>query len=56
MSLGLLFWILMLLWVVGYGYGTFRTPNPSWPVIGPNILLFILLLLLGWQAFGPPIK
>jgi hypothetical protein len=56
MSLGLLFWILMLLWLVGYGYGTFRTPNPAWPVIGPNILLFILLVCLGWKVFGSPIQ
>lgn len=55
MSLGLLFWILMLLWLVGYGYGTFRAPNPAWPVIGPNILLFILLVCLGWKVFGSPI-
>jgi len=30
----------------------------SWPnhyVVGGNLLLFILLLLLGWHAFGPPI-
>jgi len=56
MTLGLLFWILMLFWALGYGYGTFRTPNLAWPVIIPNILLFVLLLILGWQSFGAPIK
>jgi hypothetical protein len=56
MSLGLLFWILMLLWLVGYGYGTFRTPTVAWPVVGPNILLFILLVCLGWKTFGSPIQ
>lgn len=56
MSLGLLFWILMLLWLIGYGYGTFRTENPAWPIIGPNILLFILLVCLGWKVFGSPIQ
>lgn len=55
MSLGLLYWLLMILWLVGYGYGTFRGP-PNWPVVGPNILLFILLLVLGWATFGSPIK
>lgn len=55
MSLGLLFWILMLLWLVGYGYGTFRGPV-AWQVAGPNILLFILLVCLGWKVFGSPIQ
>lgn len=55
MTLGLLFWILMLLWIVGYGYGVTRSPL-NWPIIGPNILLFVLLLILGWQSFGAPIK
>jgi len=57
MSLGLLFWILMLLWLVGYGYGTFRAATPTpWPIVGPNILLFILLVCLGWKVFGSPIQ
>jgi hypothetical protein len=59
MTLGLLFWILMLLWLVGYGWGTFHGPagQPvSWPTVGPNILLFILLLILGWKVFGSPIQ
>jgi hypothetical protein len=55
MSLGLLFWILMLLWLVGYGYGASRLPFTPWTV-GPNILLFILLLILGWKVFGSPIQ
>jgi hypothetical protein len=56
MSLGLLFWILMLLWLIGYGYGTFRAGAPAWPVFAPNVVLFILLVCLGWQVFGAPIK
>jgi hypothetical protein len=55
MSLGLLFWILMLLWVIGYGFLTSRSPF-AWPVVGPNILFFILLLCLGWKVFGSPIQ
>jgi hypothetical protein len=51
MTLGLAFWILMLLWFVfGLWY--------SWPnhyLVGGNLLLFILLLLLGWKVFGAPI-
>jgi len=56
MSLGLVFWILMLIWLV-FGAWT------RWPAIkeggfkagGGDLLLFVLLLLLGWHAFGAPI-
>ena len=54
MTIGLAFWILMLLWFV---FGVWQTwgPNPNFPVLGGNLLLFVLLALLGWHAFGPPI-
>ncbi len=51
MSLGLAFWILMLVWLV---FGVWNT----WPnhiLMGGNLLLFVLIGLLGWHAFGPPI-
>ena len=51
MSLGLAFWVLML---VGFVFGVYW----SWPnhaVIGGNLFIFVLLGLLGWHAFGPPI-
>jgi len=45
----------MLLWLV---FGIWS----GWPMTGANVrplggtlLLFILLVLLGWRAFGPPI-
>jgi hypothetical protein len=51
-TLGLAFWILMLIWLV---WGLWTTwPNPQGWASG-NLVLFILLLLLGWHAFGPPI-
>ena len=53
MSFGLVFWILMLLWLF------FSWPgNPTvgaWGPWGGSLLLFVLLLLLGWHEFGPPI-
>lgn len=55
MTLGLLFWILMLLWLIFWGLTTWGPPGP-YGVWGHNVVLFILLLLLGWQAFGPPIR
>lgn len=52
MSIGLMFWILMLLWLV---FGLWTT-WPNYHLLGGNLMLFILLLLLGWHAFGPPIR
>lgn len=52
MSLGLLFWILMLLWVLGYGWAWQGTP---WPQRAPGLLMFFIILVLGWHAFGAPI-
>jgi hypothetical protein len=57
MSLGLIFWILMLIWLV-FGL-VWNWPGGGavgpWGPIGNTILLFILFLLLGWHAFGPPV-
>ncbi len=54
MTLGLAFWILMLLWLV---FGFMPQPPPGQPVPpylkwGGTLLLFILLFLLGWSEFG----
>jgi len=51
MSIGLAFWVIMLVWLV---FGVWS----SWPDLkssGGTGLLFILLVLLGWKVFGPPI-
>lgn len=55
MTLGLLFWILILLWIVAYGWGWNAAPTP-WPHRFPNLLLFGLIVALGWQVFGAPIR
>ena len=55
MSFGLIYWILMLFWLV---FGVWRSwprgaaPNPAG--VGGDLLLFILLVLLGWKTFGAP--
>lgn len=52
MSIALAYWILMLLWVVWAAWASWRT----WPVFSPGeLLIFALLLILGWRVFGPPI-
>lgn len=56
MSLQLLFWILMLFWLI-FGLWSGYTPEPHpLKVWGGNVLLFFLFLILGWQAFGTPVK
>lgn len=54
MSLGLAFWILMLIWFVfgvAWHFGLVGAYGP-W---GGTTLLFVLLLLVGWKVFGPPL-
>ena len=51
MSMGLVFWILMLIWLV---FGLWHN-WPNYPLVGGNLLLFILIGLLGWKIFGAPI-
>lgn len=52
MSFGLVYWILMLIWLVFGIWSTWPTPTRA---AGGNLLLFILLVLLGWHVFGAPI-
>jgi len=52
MTLAIAFWIFMILFLV---FGTWS----AWPNVqgaGGNLILFILLLILGWAEFGSPIK
>jgi hypothetical protein len=53
MSIGFIFWLLMLLWIIGWVGGNFGPPpyTAHWQRF--NVLfLFILLFLLGWREFG----
>jgi hypothetical protein len=60
MTMRLLFWILMLLWlVVGLGgplYYSGGFGGISHVVIGGSLILFILVGLLGYKVFGKPIE
>lgn len=51
MSIGLLFWVLMVIWIVFWGWGRTAGGSPYWPIYN-GWLLFILLFLLGWHQFG----
>lgn len=57
MTIGLIFWVLMLLWLVFGLWASGPWPHaaaaPSW---GNHLFLFILLLLVGWALFGAPVR
>jgi len=54
MTIGFIFWLLMLLWLV-FGAWTYRGQINAPFVWGGNALFFLLLFLLGWRVFGWPI-
>lgn len=56
MTLGLVFWIIMLVWVLFNFWGYWQPPQAPWFPWGGNAILFILLLILGWGLFGAPIR
>jgi hypothetical protein len=54
MDIGLLFWILMILWMISSLGGYFRT-EPYWGY-GTSVFQLVLFFLLGWQVFGPMLR
>lgn len=52
MTFALCYWILMLVWLVFF---LLTNPISNWRQAGGPVLIFILLLLLGWKVFGPPL-
>lgn len=54
MSFSLCFWVLMLVSLVLGAWPTGPTPA-QWRSRGFNLILFILLVLLGWKVFGAPL-
>ena len=55
MTIGLLFWFLMILALI-FGWVVYPPAPPNYRPFGYNLLLWILLALLGIAAFGWPIK
>jgi hypothetical protein len=59
MTVGFLFWLLMILWLIAGVLVYWPAPGADrrafWPV-GGHVLIWVLLFLLGWQVFGWPIK
>lgn len=54
MSFALCFWIGMFMWLV-FGLWSNWPAAGNFRPMGGTLLLFILLVLLGWKVFGPPI-
>ena len=56
MTIGLLFWVLMILSLLFGG----ASLSPKWsekmPTWSHGILVWVLLALLGWAVFGPALK
>lgn len=50
MSIGLLFWVIM---VIGLLFGIYTNRATPGPWVTNNLVLWILLALLGWSEFGP---
>lgn len=59
MPLGILFYILILIWLLfGLYWNWSQGPDgrPNYGLVGGNLMLFMLFLILGWRVFGPPIQ
>jgi len=55
MSFALIYWILMLLWLVFGLWSNWPATGGRFQPLGGTLLLFILLVLLGWKVFGAPV-
>jgi hypothetical protein len=59
MTIGFLYWFLMLLWLLFGLYWHWPADRGSpagFAPLGGSLLLFILLFLVGWRVFGFPIQ
>ena len=55
MSRGLIYWIIILIWILlwlapAFGFSGAYMGQAS------NVVLLILFILLGWNVFGPPVR
>ena len=55
MSLGLAYWIVMLVWVVFNAWSIYPAGAAGIKASGGSLVLLLLLILLGWQVFGAPL-
>lgn len=54
MPIGVLFWVLMVVWLLlGLYWHRGDLAGRNYSLVGGNLMLFILLAILGWRVFGP---
>jgi len=53
MTLGLAYWVLMLVWLVFFMLNHIGMVTGIWV---NTLFLFVLFALLGWAVFGPPLR
>ena len=51
MPIGLIFWVIMLLWIISVAGRHWGGPGYPWGIAN-DIIILILFFLLGWHAFG----
>ena len=52
MSIGFIFWLIMLLCIISWVAHTWGGPPFLWTNYVYFLLFFVLLFLLGWKVFG----
>ena len=52
MPIGLIFWVIMLLWIIATLGRHFGGPNYPWASPAGDIIILILFFILGWHDFG----
>jgi hypothetical protein len=55
MSLGLCFWIIIIVLILFFGAFWGGVIHPNYFGLG-NVVELALFILLGWNAFGPPLR
>lgn len=54
MPIGVLFWVLMIIWLLfGIYWHRGEFTRGSYGIVGGHFMLFILLAIIGWKVFGP---
>lgn len=52
MTLGFLFWLLMLLAFIFNGWWNWPSDRANYGPFGGSMFVFVLLFILGWRVFG----
>lgn len=52
MTIGFVFWLIMLIWIIFWAFGNFTPQGQPYWNRGGWIVGFILFFLLGWAVFG----